>query len=189
MSLLFTIENKVVRPTVESLMISPFREIWERDTNPGKFNATNEFTYIEFMVSVKKTNPYRGYAKEIRHQKLAVDIMGHEEYVPDELIVKAMEALHVFQKEASSTYSYYLSAFNAAKKLEEFFNTFDMNSVNIKTGNPMYKPKDITMALNDTERVLQNLVTIEEKVNNEIFESVKIKGQKVVSVFASPDTL
>ena len=54
MSLLFTIESKIVKPYTETLLISPFREIWERDTNAGKFTAIDEFTYIEFMTSVKK---------------------------------------------------------------------------------------------------------------------------------------
>ena len=53
MSLLFTIESKIVKPYTETLLISPFREIWERDTNAGKFTAIDEFTYIEFMTSVK----------------------------------------------------------------------------------------------------------------------------------------
>lgn len=189
MSLLFTLENKIVKPTVEALLISPFREIWERDENPGKFTATSEFTYIEFMMSVKKTNPYAGYPKEERHVRLCKDIIGHEEYIPDELVVQGMNLLHEFQMEASESYTYYLSAYNAVKKLQHFFNTFNMDTLNFKTGMPLYKPKDITSAVIDTEKALQNLSSIKQKVNDELFESIKIKGAKIVSPFANPDSL
>jgi len=92
MSLLFTIESKIVKPYTETLLISPFREIWERDTNAGKFTAIDEFTYIEFMTSVKKSNPYRGYTPEERAKRLAIDVMKHELYEPDELVKKGMES-------------------------------------------------------------------------------------------------
>ena len=189
MSLLFTLENKIVKPNIETLLISPFTEIWERDTNPGKFVAMEEFTYIEFMVSVNKTNPYKGYPEDERRARLNKDIMKHDDYVPDELVLKGITVLQDFQANASATYNYYMSVKKAALRLQNFFNTFDLDAKNEKTGNPLLKPKDITSALNDTERVLQNLTILEEKVNNEIFESVKTKGQKTVSVFANPDTL
>lgn len=189
MSLLFTIENKVVRPTIECLMISPFKEIWERDENPGKFVATDEFIYIEFMTSVKKSNPYRGYEIEERKKRLNKDIMKHEAYEPDELVLQGMQVVIEFQRTASSTYNYYMSARNAATKLQDFFNDFDMGTLNERTGMPLYKPKDITTSLIDTEKVLQNLSTLEEKVNNDIFETTKIKGAKIVSDFADPNSL
>lgn len=189
MSYLFTIENKVVKPNLETLMVSPFREIWERDTNPGKFTASNEFAYIEFMSSVKKTNPYKGYGIEERQIRLNKDIMGHENYAPDELVLAGISWLIDHQKSASATYNYYLSAKIAAEKMQNFFNDFDIQAVNIKTGNPLYKPKEITSALIDTSKVLENLISLEEKVNNEIFETIKNKGQKIVSPFANPDSL
>lgn len=189
MSLLFTVENKVVKPTTEVLLLSPYKEIWERDPNPGKFTATDEFTYIEFMASVKKTNPYRGYDKQERMRRLAVDIMKHEEYVPDEYVLGGIAALIEFQKTASPTFNYYASATKAAYKVQTFFENFDLNQLNERTGLPIYKPKDITSALNDTERVLTSLLALEEKVNNELFESAKVKGQKTVSPFADPSSM
>jgi len=189
MSLLFTIENKVVKPHTETLLLSPFKEIWERDKNPGKFEATNEFTYIEFMVSVKKSNPYRGYDEAERHRRLAKDVMNNEDYKPDEFVCGGMASLIEFQQTASTTYNYYMSAKRAIYKVQTFFNTFDLDARNEKTGLPIYKPRDVTMAVNDTEKVLQNFSALQEKVDNELFESVKVKGHKVVSKFADPSSL
>ena len=40
-----------------------------------------------------------------------------------------------------------------------FFDEVDLNEKNLKSGNPLYKPKDITSAIVDTEKVLANLKT------------------------------
>ena len=61
MAVLFVVENKLVTPNTETLMVSPFKEIWERDNSDNKNLATKELTFVEFMSSKKKTNPYAGY--------------------------------------------------------------------------------------------------------------------------------
>lgn len=189
MSLLFTIENKIVKPHVETLLISPFREIWERDTHPGKFTAIDEFTYMEFMTSVLKSNPYAGYTESVRKEKINLQIMKHEAYEPDELVIEGMQWLVNFQKDCSHTYNYYMSAKKAAEKMQNFFETYEMSDVNPKTGLPLWKPRDITAALNDTSKVLQTLSDLKAKVENDVYEVVKNKGQKKTSVFSNPDTL
>lgn len=189
MSYLFTIENQIVRPNIETLLVSPFKEIWERDTDSHKAMAIKEFTVIEFMSSVKKTNPYRGYDTEERKRRLKKDIMQDENYVPDDLVLAGIEYLIDHQRNGSASYNYYMSARKAAEKLRKFFDTFEMTTVNLKTGLPIYKPKEITTSLIDTAKVIENLSALEEKVNNEIYETAKNKGQKTISVFANPETL
>lgn len=189
MSLLFDIEGKVVSPKVEALLIYPFSLIWERDESRDKAYAIEDFSYIEFMASVKKSNPYSGYAPETRKEKIIKDIITRPNWVPDEIILKGIAKLEEFQTEASITYNYYMAAREAAERMQKFFKAFDLNRMNPKTGNPLYKPRDITSALNDTSKVIENLNTLKEKVDNEIFEVTKNKGQKTVSPFANPNTL
>ena len=190
MSLLFTVESKVVSPTTESLLIFPFREIWERDDSKDKRFAIEDFSYIEFMASIQKSNPYSGYPENERPGKIIKDIITRDEWdETDPLIQAGIAKLKQFQAEASVTYNYYMAAKNAAEKMQLFFTTFSMADVNLRTGAPIYKPKDITSALNDTSRVLENLNTLREKVDNEVFEEVKKKGQKIVSPFADPSSL
>lgn len=189
MSLLFTVENRVVKPYAETLLLFPFNEIWHRDMDPDKLNAIEDFTYIEFVTSEKKSNPYSGYAASIRREKVKEAVIKRPDWEEDDLIRQGMAALIRFQKEASVTYNYYMSAKAAAEKMQTFFLNFDITEVNIKTGNPLLKPKDITSALNDTAKVLENLSALKTKVDNELFEEVKNKGQKVITPFANPDTL
>ena len=115
--------------------------------------------------------------------------MQNEEYKPDEFVCGAMGALIEFQQTASTTYNYYMSAKKAIYKVQVFFDTFNLDDRNEKTGLPIYKPRDVTTAVNDTEKVLQNFAALQEKVDNELFESVRVKGQKTVSKFADPSSL
>lgn len=189
MSLLFTVEGKRVSPTVETLMTPPFKEIWERDDSPNKEVAKQELTYVEFVTSMKKTNPYAGYPEDRKPQKIKEDIMHDPDWVPDALVRSAINKVRKFQDEASLTYSYYMSAKSGAEKMIDFFNNFDMSEVNQKTMNPVYKPRDITSALNDTAKVLENLNSLKEKVEQELFESTRKKGDKPVSHFAKRESL
>jgi hypothetical protein len=189
MSLLFTVESKVVSPTTQSLLIPPFKQIWDRDDSKDKRYAIEDFSYIEFMASIQKSNPYSGYSEDQRAEKIIKDIITRAEWEEDTLILQGIAKLKEFQAEASVTYNYYMAAKTAAEKMQQFFIGFSMSEVNLRTGAPIFKPKDITSALNDTSRVLENLNSLREKVDNEIFEEVKKKGQKIVSPFADPSSL
>lgn len=189
MSVLFIVENKSVKPNAETLLVPPFKNIWNRDKTKGKTFALEDFAYIEFVSSVKKTNPYAGYKEKEKKEKVKNDIITKKDWVEDELILQAIEKVTQFQQKASTTYNYYMSAKIAAEKMDDFFKNFDMNECNLKTGNPIYKPRDITSALNDTTKVLENLNALKEKVEQDLYESTKTKGQKEISPFANPESI
>jgi hypothetical protein len=48
---------------------------------------------------------------------------------------------------------------------------------------PMYKPREITSALRDTYEVMKTLNALEEKVNEQLFESMKTVGNKEINHF------
>ena len=60
MSHLFIVENNVAKPNTETLLISPFKEIWERDLTEDKEIVLKEFTFMDLVSSKRKTNPYAG---------------------------------------------------------------------------------------------------------------------------------
>jgi len=181
MAFLFTIENSVAIPNTETLLISPFKEIWNRDKSKYKDKAIKEFTFIELMSSKKKTNPYAGYSDEIRFEKLK-EVLFDESWEQDILLEQALIKVDEFQREASPTYSYYIAVLEAAEKMKNFFRTFDMDERNDKNV-PIYKPGDITRALNDTDKVLQNINSMKEKVEQELFEQVKTRSNKTINPF------
>jgi len=189
MSFLFKINEKVVFPNEETLLIEPFKSIWKRDKTKNKNIALKELAYIEFMTSLKKSNPFRQYPEDKKEEVIKEEIIRNKKWKPDKLIMNAIEKLKVFQKEASTTYNYYLSAKTAAEKMQYFFNTVDITAVNPKTCNPLYKPRDITSALNDTEKVLSNLKSLEKKVEEELYEETRTRSDKQISPFADPNSL
>lgn len=181
MAHLFIVENNVALPNTETLLISPFKEIWDRDKTKNKQIAINEFTFIELMTSKLKTNPYAGHSDDTRFEKLRNSLFT-EDWEPDALIEQAMCKVDEFQREASLTYSYYSSVVEAAEKMKGFFRSFDINAVDAR-GQRVWKPKDITSAMVDTEKVLQNLNSMKEKVEQELFEATKTKANKSINYF------
>ena len=91
MAFLFTVQEKSVFPNTETLLISPFKEIWARDKTQGKELAIEELTYIEFVTSLKKSNPYRQYPEKLKAQKVQEEIIRREDWKPDDLIKKGID--------------------------------------------------------------------------------------------------
>jgi hypothetical protein len=183
MSFLFTIENSIAKPQAETLLISPFKEIWDRDISKHKEIAIKEFTYIELMTSKKKTNPYAGYTDEVRNNKLCSMLFDDKNWQPDDLVIQGIAKIIEFQKEASPTYQYYIDNLAAAEKTREFLKTIDLSERSYKTGNPIYKPKDVTSAIIDSEKVILTLAILKDKVEQELFDNVRTRANKIVNPF------
>lgn len=188
MSYLFQISENIVYPNEETLLISPFKEIWERDNSKKKETALKELTYIEFMSSQLKSNPFRGYRDSARNLILKKNILRDENWEPDSLILSAINLIDEFQKNGSPSYFLYKKAIVAKEKLEDFFEAFELSERTDK-GSYALKPKDITGALLDLEKVVINLESLREKVEKELFEEVRNKSDKVISYFAEKSSL
>lgn len=184
---LFIIEGQKVMPSPEALLVPILGKIWERDKSKDKFMAIKELAYCEFMVSMKKSNPFRQYPEDRKHDIISKSIVNIDDWEPDEIVQAAILKLTEFQKEASTTYQYYMAAKKAAENMQNFFSTVNiMTNLNPKTGVPIYKPRDITSALNDTAKVLHTLKELEKKVLEELFEESKKRGDKTISPYADP---
>ena len=183
MAYLFVVDNSVARPNTETLLIEPFKSIWDRDTSKDKSRAIKEFTYIEFMVSKKKTNPYAGYDSVSRKKELKKLLDFSEDWGEDIHIVDALRKLEELQTEASPSYTFLVAAETAASKLKDFFLNFDMNERNPRTGAPIFPPKAISSSINDAEQNIRTLHNIREKVEQELFEATKTRSNRDINPF------
>ena len=183
MAFLFTVENGKAKPTTETLLISPFKEIWDRDTSEGKVRAIKEFSFIEFMTSKKHTNVYAGYTDEDRLRRLKIDLDYAPDWQPDIYVEMGMAKIIEFQKEASETYNYYMDSLATAEKTRKFLKEIDLGEKNPRTGALLYKPKDVTSALRDTEGVIQTLIALKQQVEQQLIEKTKTKGDKKTNPF------
>ena len=189
MAYLFQINGRAVFPNPETILVSPFKEIWERDLSKDKENAIQEFAYIEFMSSMLKSNPYREYPEVKKDEIIRKDIITQIDWNPDELVLEGIKKIQEFQKEGSITYVYWMSNKSAIEKMIDFFNNFDIDERNLKSGMPIYKPKDITSAVADAEKTLATLSALKSKVEEELYEKSKMRSDKIISPFANPDSL
>lgn len=181
MAEIFIVEGNIVKPTIEILLIPVFKEIWDRDTSNTKEYAMKEFAYIYFITTPKKTNPFYGYAEHDRHPEVVKYLFANY-YSPDSTVQQAMNIRKEFYYKASANLTLLEGAKEAVDKLNKFLTDFDLNERNDK-GVPIYKPKDITSALADTFNVMKTLNSLEEKVNEEIYESAKSKGNRDINPF------
>lgn len=187
MSYLFHIEDRVkVMPKPEILLIEPFKTIWNRDKSSKKERALAELAYIELFTSQKKSNPYKNYPPDQRKDLLKKSIIKSQKWKEDSLIKEAIEKLDKFQYDSSPTYSYYLSNLAAAEEIKAFLRSFDLKERNPKTGLPLYKPKDITSAIRDTDSTIETLKKLEDKVHAELEEATSVRGNKMITYFNNP---
>lgn len=179
MSFLFTIEGNVCKPKAEVLLVEPFKGIWERCKD--KSDAIRHFTVMELYTSKLKSNPYAGYPDEYRLQLLTKQNYGKA--IPydklEDCVKEGIRFLDDLQKQGSPTYSYYLSQLRAVEKLKDFFMSFDLDERNDK-GQLIYKPKEITSALSDADKITQNLTALRDKVDQELFATVKTRANREV---------
>ena len=189
MAFLFQINDKAVFPNPETLMIYPFSEIWERDSSSKKELAIQEFAYMEFMTSMLKSNPYREYQEDRKDIVIRQEIITELDWQPDELVLAGMDKLREMQTEGSLTYRYWMANKMALEKQIQFFEEVDINERNPKTFSPIYKPKDIPDAVANAEKVLTTINALKSKVDEELFESSKMRSDKTISPFADPNSL
>lgn len=174
MSFLFSIENLVCKPKAEILLVSPFKEIWDRDKGKTKERALKDLSVIEMYTSKLRSNPFCGYDDDERLARVTKEYYGNSVGIDklDSLVVEGIRKLEEIQSTGSPTYSYYMSQLKAVEKLKRFFLEFDMNERNEK-GALIYKPKEITSALADADKIMQNLTGLRDKVEQELFTVMK----------------
>lgn len=187
MSWLFKIEGSMVNPNPETLLVPPFKEIWERDTSSDKWLAKREFAFAEFMTSQLKSNPYKGYSDEVREKKIKEDLMD-KDWEADELVKQAMEKIVDIQTNGSPSYRSYLIAIKAKDKSEKWLDEFDQDE-RLANGALVLKPKDISTALLDFGKVATEMESMKKKVEEELFETVRTRANKVISPFANPNSI
>lgn len=182
MSKIFDIDNNKVVLNPQSLNIPEFKAIWDRDKSKLKGNATKEISYIVYLYDESIDNPYRAYKDEEREQIILKDFMGSE-WVPDELILKAIEK---FKDLKQTTNSRLLrSAKKAADKLSEYFDSVDFN-VRDSSGRPVFSSRDLASNLKEVAGIVKSLNMLEEMVRKEQMESSNIRGGGDIGLYEIP---
>ena len=186
MAFLFIVSERTVFPNPETLLISPFKEIWARDKKKSKIHAIEEFAYIEFMSSKKKTNPFAGYDDSIKELKIIERVFDYK-YKPDKLVKEAIEFIEKLYTDNSPSYSFYLAAKSGAEKIKNFLINVNVDELHPKTGNRIHKPQDILKTLNETSKTLVTLAELKRKIESDDITLTRTRGEQVISPYANPN--
>ena len=179
---IFEIDGSVVRPVKDILLIYPFNEIWNRDESKHKSIAMNELAYIYYIVSPKKTNPYSGYSNEVKSKKIIEGLWKDSLWNPDELVTTGVNVYTKWLEEAAPSMRYYHAVKSGVEQTINFFQNIDFNERTDK-GLPVYKISEVIPALKSANEVLKSMTDLQERVEQEIYESSKTKSGKEINVF------
>ena len=178
---IFEITGHIVRPTSAILLIKPFKKLWSRDNTKGKSIAMQELAYIEFMISKRKTNPYKGYEDSIREKKIIEGVITKASWKPDIVVKEAMELYEIWQSKASPTARYYNANLQALQKTINYLNNgLDYEERN-RSGMPVHKFTDVVRGMKEADQVLKSLTSLRKKVEEELYEASKTKGGKEIN--------
>jgi len=181
----FEVKDFIVWPSKEILLIPEYAEIWNRDESPKKELALKEFAFVYFRVSMRMNNPFRAYNEKLKPRKIAERIFrDNPEWRPDDKVKQLVEIYREDMRNSSLTYSYLISAKIAAEQLKEFFSEEGTLKLrNSRTGAPLYKPRELTSALADTNAIISNLESIQKKIEQEELVDSKAKNTREVNFF------
>lgn len=178
---LFDLEGSRAKPTAHALLVEPFKSLWERDETIEKAQAILDFTFIEFMVSPLKSNPFGGYGEEERAQKILNDFGEASEYSPDNLTFEGIVRLKELMYEGSYSMRFLNSARIAAEKVEDFLlNTVDLTE-RTHNGTPVYKPQDVTRTIREINDAIKSINDMEKRVIQELYEAEKTRNNAVIN--------
>jgi len=182
MELLKLNKKSEVVPNAAALTIKEFKNIWERDTTEDKRNALKELAFVFFTADFNSI--YQAYPVEERDAAIKTDIFENPEYIVDPVLTQAIKKYEELQVTPSMRL-----VSSARRALEEMINF--LKTVNIKEkdkmGKPIYKPRDIMMAMSKTATVVDSLDKLEEKVKKELKDSGTIRGGNEKGFFEDPD--
>ena len=140
-----------------------------------KNQALKEFAFIFHMCHY--SSPYIQYLEDERKERLGGDLFDDENYQPDEEIVAAMAKFIELTRTPLS--NLLESAHVAVNKLSDHFETLSLEEKDKRTGQPIYKAKDVLGSLASLGKVVASLQQLEEQVAKEQITGNKVRGMEL----------
>ena len=177
---LFKVVNDNVTFDPETLMLIPFRKIWDRDKSKNKTIALAELSTI-FFYSDFKSDFYDMLDETEKLEQIKSYVVGlPEDWKPDEVFNKAVE----FYKERQKTISLKLleSARRAMDKISKYFDTVDLHAVD-KQGKLLFNVSQFSTTIKNAGEMTESLRKLEQQVKKELTEKKGNVGSKNKNVF------
>ncbi len=178
----FIVTNSRAFPSTHSLLIEPFKTIWETDVTEKKEEAIAIFSYVDLMCTPRKSNPFMGYRESERPAYVKKETWGNNPPRDGSRIIAAVAKYQELLKIASPSYSLLLSARAAAETTEDFLNDIDYG-LRTNSGSMLYKPKEITATLKEIPDVKRAIDLLLKRVDQELAEDSKTRNEREIGEY------
>ena len=185
MDLLEVYNGRVVLST-HARLLDPYKSMWDKDKDPLKEEATKIFSYVEFLLSPKKSNPFFGYDPQIKGPEIKKRLWGEENYNSDVYtsfeIIRLVDAYKTDLNTSSPSLVVLNDAIETAHNTREHLRTIDLGETT-PTGALKLKPKDVTGALKEIPGLIKELEETRDRVLAELKESAKSRNNREIGYF------
>lgn len=178
---LFVVEDGIAKVHPETILVEPFKKIWERDTSKKKENAVKDMTFINFMASPFTSNIFKDILDMKKREEKIIESCFKGDYKPDEDVYSAIDwCTKQYLMDMSLSYRTLIAAKTSAENLNDFLINVDLNERNEK-GYPMYKPAEITRATKDLAQQIDAIKKLEISVMEEYKESSRTRATSIIN--------
>lgn len=190
---IFEFKDAKLGLTIDVLAHPILRRIYDRDEDRHKGEALMQYTYLNYMCSFKKSNPFNGYPNlEERRIKIIASIYKEKTkeeklellvfYTDDVLINLCIEVLNKIYETCSPSLRVYKAAIQGAHKVSEFMNTVSL-SEKTNSGSAVYKPSDVIASIKESKAMVIALNDLKNAVDSELVEASKTVKNRGINYF------
>ena len=179
---LFEIKNNKLVFSPEAIAIAPFKVLYEKDTSKTKERAVAELAALYYFVDYK--SDFSNILEE--NTKLHEIVSIIPDLGKDWKPYLEWNAAVEYYKKIQETPSLKLisSARNGLSKIEKFFNSIDLQSVD-KSGKPKYSAKQLLDTINQVPKAIESMNMLEEQIKKELEQkNNKLRGGRAKGDYA-----
>ena len=169
---LIEVSGSKVSVAPETLLIVPFKTLWERDTSQSKGTALKELGFVSLMAS--STSPYAYIADAEQRQVAVKTALGlNKRWKPDKEVTAAVR----YYSETFTTSSALLlnDMRVVVDKLREVLKNIDLNKTD-SMGKPLYTLSSIITAVKQVPQLIREIDAAERAVKAEEPQTGKMRG-------------
>lgn len=172
---LFYLEDNKIKITPETLLISQFKIIWDKDKSKTKEDAIRELSYVYFMADYKSI--YLAYPESTRKKQITQDIIKDETWKPDDAIKAAIIKYEELQKTPSLRML--IGARKAQEAITKYYEEISTDSTKVNSKSV----QAIAMSLEKMGKIAESIDKLEDKLKREVQSEGRSKANRQINKF------
>jgi hypothetical protein len=176
---LIILDNNVLRPAPEALLVEEFLTIWKRDKSKTKEKALKELAYVYHTTDFQSI--YRNYHENMREGKIKLDLFKDREWSPDLAITLAQNKYASLQTTLSMELLNDVEA--GLTTLRDYF-----RNVDFEDDENGVAAKNFIQNVQKMGDVVKGIKSLREEVEKELSDNMQMRGgSKIGSRELPPD--